>query len=562
MYVLGVNGNLGGASHDPAAALIRDGLVVAAVEEERFVRAKHAPGRMPTESARYCLRHAGIRVSDLEWVAFAAATYAGMERKLGDYFKLQFGYVPPLRFVEHHIAHAASAHYLSTFPTSLIVSMDLSGDSVATLVAVGRGATIEPVERVPKPNSLGLFYAMMTQYLGFHEPGDEYKVMALAAQGRPDVDLSDVLAVSNGGYLLNPDYVSPRFSAGKPSPTRQEAYYSQQLVERLGPQRLPSEPILPRHRAIAAGAQARLEEAVIEILRAHVRKTGLRDIVLTGGVALNCRMSGRIRRLPLVRRLFVSPVSSDAGTSLGAALHSYASAVDGFSGAVLSDGYFLGPEYDHREIVDLLRGLGLPFGELDDPASEIATRLACGEIVAVFSGRMEYGPRALGNRSILARPDDRSIADRINRSVKGREPFRPLAPTVLEETFSELFAATGRWPYMTVAVPVRPSWRERLAGVLHTDGTSRVQTVAERDNPLLHAVVRRFFEQTGIPAVLNTSFNTRGRPIVLSPLDAIETFAASPIDALVIEGVLLTRDGLNGRVSAAHRCKIETEVPS
>ncbi len=531
MIVLGINGNFDRAGHDPAAALIIDGEVRAAAEEERFLRFKHAVGCMPTRAIEYCLDACGLRMSDVDVVAYPAVTYAGMESRLARYLDLHFGFPPRLEFVEHHLAHAATAHLLSPFSRSLIISADLSGDSVSTLIAEGDGSEIRVIRRFEKPNSLGLFYAMMTQYLGFGMDHDEYKIMALAAHGSPGVDLSDVLRIGAGRYELEPAFVSPQFLPGRSSPSRQEPAFSPALASLLGPARLPAQPISRRHQDIARATQERLEQAIVELINAHAGPAP-RHIALAGGVALNCAMNGKLLANGHADQLFVSPVASDAGSSLGAAL--IVNAGDGRHPARIDPSYCIGPCYSSDAIAGALDAANQPTTQPDDPARAVAELLADGRVVALFQGRMEYGPRALGRRSILARPDSPDLRDFINLHVKGREWFRPLAPCILESHFADVFDGSGSWPYMTVTFQVRPAWRDRLSGVSHIDGSARVQTVARGLQPTLHDVLEAFCERTGIPVLLNTSLNTRGRPIVCTPEDAIETFRSSPIDALLI----------------------------
>ena len=467
--------------------------------------------------------------------------------------------------VRHHLAHAASAFYPSGFEDALIMTIDGTGELESSLLAVGsHGGRIEPFSNVPLPTSLGALYLVLTIYLGFHGLGDEFKVMGLAAYGDRQRyrRLFDELVILDGdGRYSTPALVSPQLR--------------ELLLAELGPARRPEEPITSRHADAAAGLQDALERAVLHTL-AHARhETGQPRLCLAGGVALNCSLNGKIARSGLFEEIFVQPAASDEGGSLGAALYTWHALTNGglidgaLTDGVLTDNtltngavtpatvstavarcdhVFFGPEFDDHTIANALMSFASQItwrkaDELADIADVAATELSRGKVIGWFQGAMEFGPRALGHRSILADPRDAATKDRVNELVKHREPFRPFAPAVIEEEAAAWFDLTGLRdsPYMLFAVPVQREARARIPAVTHVDGTARLQTVSRRVDPLFHRLIDRFGELTGVPVIMNTSFNVNREPIVCSPNDAIRCFLGTDIDGLCVGRYFVTK---------------------
>jgi carbamoyltransferase len=583
LYVLGINA----AFHDSSAALLCDGVPVAAAEEERFTRIKHGKRPVPFTSYQlpfhaidYCLQEAGIPLSRADRIAYSfdpslvlaerdpasvrlplepsrAPREDGLEAwdplflagiinaprfLVGDvphhlrHLPSDLGSgrpLPPFEFVEHHLAHAASAFYVSGFHDAAILTIDGRGEQATTLHAVGHGARIEKLEQVNVPHSLGLLYEEVTSYLGFLRSSDEYKVMALASSG-------------------NDRFVSRFRNFVQMGEDGRYQICLRDLEAEFGPARLRGEPLEQRHFDIAAGLQTVLEESALGLASWLYARTGMDDLCLAGGVALNCVMNARLRDESPFRRLFIQPAAGDAGTALGAAC-----VVDarerGEPAPYTMEQAGLGPAYDGHRIRKALDRAKLPYEQPDDIAAATAELLACGKIVGWFQGRMEFGPRALGARSILASPQDANMKDKLN-GIKDREDFRPVAPAVLEECAADYFEPSGPSPFMLFTTQIRPGKADAIAAVCHVDGTARIQTVSRRQLPLFHRLIRAFQERTGIPVVVNTSFNTLGRPIVCTPEDALECFFTTPLDALAIGPYLLVKPDSSYPASVvAHR---------
>src|SRR5215216_622743 len=570
MYILGINA----AFHDSSAALLKDGVPVAAAEEERFTRVKHGKRpvpflsyQLPFHAIDYCLAEAGIKLREVDFIAYSydptialggreeaalslplrpseaaapAGSYAweplflagivNAPRFLVDDIphhlsRLKDGLgghneLPPFEFVEHHLAHAASAYYVSGFDEAAILTLDGRGELATTLHAVGQGPAITKLAEVEYPHSLGLLYEKVTSYLGFLYSSDEYKVMALASDGsaRFVEQFREIVELSEDGRYRIADV---------------------DLEALFGPRRERGGPLEERHIDVAAGLQKVLEESVLNLARWLHGRTSLPDLCMAGGVALNCVMNARIRDEGPFRNIFVQPAAGDAGTALGAAYVVDARERGQAMPFTMTNAY-LGPGYDAARIRAALDRAKLTYTQPDDIAAATAEQLARDRIVGWFQGRMEFGPRALGARSILASPVDPNMKDRLN-DIKGREEFRPVAPAVLEEYTGDYFEQSGPSPFMLFICDFKQEKAARIAAVRHVDGTARIQTVSERDAPLYHRVIRRFMERTSIPVVVNTSFNTGGEPIVCTPEDALECYFSSPLDALAIGPYLLTK---------------------
>lgn len=542
MIVLGLYGALSGYEHDPCAAIVIDGVVQAVCEEERYLRIKSGWGRLPLRSIRACLALAGCRMEDVDVVAHPGEIYEDLPDRVQRYLVHHFGTSPPVEVVHHQTAHIASAWLCSGFDNdAMCLSYDGYGDGVSVALAhATRDRGIELLVHEPRQRSLGVLYSAVTSYLGFQVAEDEYKVMGLAPHGHSGVvDLSAFVDVIGTDYEIH----EQTFRDGHFDLTGDEPIYGHRLVEMLGSPRIPGSRIEQRHMDIARAAQDALGGLAAALVTRLHDMTGSRNLCVAGGVGLNCTVNWSIGQLPFVDRLFVQPAASDRGLALGAALQ-VAHEHDDLPGPIRLTTTSYGSEYSDEDIGAALSQSGLRWCRVEDPAATAAEYLAQGAIVGWHQGRSEFGPRALGHRSILADPRRAETRDRVNDAVKFREWFRPFAPSVLAERSAELLELDGPSPFMTMSVPVREEWREQLRAVTHVDGTARVQTVDQAHEPLYHRLISAFADLTGVPAVLNTSFNVQGQPIIESPRDAVATFAGSGLDAVLIGDTLVRREGL------------------
>ena len=558
MISLGINYS---QMHDSSACIARDGEILFAIAEERLSRAKH-DARFPALSIRACLDFARMRPDELElicqgWsrprVAFlhdlscyasgkqpadsrallnSTLHFASMWHQRGgeNRFRQLFGPTKGrFRFVHHHLAHAISAYAFSGFADAAVLVIDGRGSWEATSLWNGRNGRLEHVWTIPWPNSLGLFYAQFTHYLGFQPYSDEWKVMGLAPYGEPKMNLRDFIIPDD-----NPYRVSTRLLIGKNSAP------SSQIETRLGPRRMPESEIDARHKNLAFAVQDACEEAMLTLARAAVAKTGCRNLCLAGGVALNSKANGKILASGIVDDIFVQPASGDDGVCLGAALAPYLDAGGKLPVRKMRHVY-LGSESSDGEIAKALQTYKLQSTRVADPARAAAEMLANGKILGWFQGRMEFGPRALGNRSILADPRDPEMNAKVNNAVKFREWWRPFAPSLLAEVAGEYLESATDSPFMVLTAQVRPEKRSVIPSVTHVDGSARPQTVERDVNPLYWRLIHEFGLRTGVPVVMNTSFNLRGEPIVCTPTDAIRTFFSSGLDSLVIGNFVLEK---------------------
>ena len=550
MISLGINYS---EMHDSAACIARDGHILFAVAEERLSRLKH-DARFPSLSIEACLAAAGIRADQLDFVCFGwppaieamkhdlkcMATGAlplnyvdlvsTVRRNLNHtrkqngkkQFLARFPTKAQFRFVEHHLAHAISAYSFSGFDDAAVLVLDGRGAWEASSLWHGRDGRLEQVWTIPWPNSLGLFYAQFTQYLGFQPYSDEWKVMGLAPYGEPGINLRDFIIPDD-----NPYKVSTRLLLDdKPAPLAG-------ITARLGPQREAESEIDPKHKNLAFAVQDACEEAMMTLARAAVAKTGSRNICLAGGVALNSKANGKILSSGIVDRIFVQPAAGDDGVCLGAALAPYLDNGGKLPMHKMRHAY-LGAENSDEEIEKALTTYKLRATRVADPAAAAAEMLANGKILGWVQGRMEFGPRALGARSILADPRDPEMNAKVNNAVKFREWWRPFAPSMLAEVAGEYIESATDSPFMILTAQVKPEKRSVIPSVTHVDGSARPQTVERDVNPLYWRLIREFGNRTGVPVVMNTSFNLRGEPIVSTPTDAVRTFFSSGMDALVI----------------------------
>jgi carbamoyltransferase len=577
MYTLGINA----AFHDCSACIVDDGVVIAAAEEERFTRIKHGKRplpftvwQLPFHAIDYCLREAGLMLADVGHVAYAydpairLGAHAGeatialplepsahatswespweplalsyvlnAPRQLASgaphHLRQRFGdgnAAAPYRwhFVEHHLAHEASAFLAAPYAECAVLTLDGRGEQATTSYGVFDGRAYRRIGQVDYPHSLGLLYEDVTAHLGFLRSSDEYKVMALASYGKPAFVplLREIVTYGGEG----------RYEVAGADWSRL-----------LGPARKRGGPLEQRHMDIAHSLQALLEELACRMAAWLHEESGSANLAMAGGVALNCVMNSAIRARGPFRNVWVQPAAGDAGTALGAALWTdRQQRADRHAGGLqrwYMEHVFLGPAYAEEEIEQLLREAGLPYRRVADIASATAGLLAQNKVVGWFQGRMEFGPRSLGARSILASPIDPGMQARLNR-IKDREDFRPVAPVVLEEEAAAWFTAGDSSPFMLFVYHVRPDKAERIPAVRHVDGTARVQTINRSQHAMYYDLLKSFAGLTGVPVLVNTSFNTRGEPIVCTPRDALESFCTTPLDVLAIGPFLLEKHGL------------------
>ena len=577
MNILGINAYHANAS----AALVCDGQLVAAAEEERFNRVKYAAG-FPFAAIRYCLKAAGITLADLDHIAIPRNPWARIGTKVLYALRMphfarerarawgSFADIPETlekefeahpkgiraRFhrVEHHRAHLASAFFVSPFDRAALLSADGLGDFASTMWATGEGSRVRIDGSIAFPHSLGMFYTALTQYLGFLNFGDEYKVMGLAALGEPAYldEFRRILPSDGADFRLGLEYFAHHRHGAEMSWRDTEKtpvlgrLYSDYLEARLGPARLPDAPLEQKHKEIAASLQLRLEEVLFQKLGKLYGHAETKSLCLAGGVAFNCVANGKIFGQVPFEHVFVQPAAGDAGLALGAAFYVWHEVLGKPRSFQMTHASW-GPGYLPSEIKCALEGKDLfadgfdiaelPEGQLD---RDVARHIAEGDVVGWFSGRVEWGPRALGNRSILADPRRPEMKEILNRRVKHRESFRPFAPSILAESAGEFFESAHPSPFMNFAYPLRREKRRAIPAATHVDGTCRVQTVEHDQNPRYWRLISEFAKLTGIPAVLNTSFNDN-EPIVCAPGEAVDCFLRTHMDVLVIENYVIRK---------------------
>jgi len=537
MVILGINGGVRLGYQDVSAVLMRDGEVLAAVEEERLSRVKHSPGQLPQLAVAEVLSVAGLRMEDVDIIATHGSTWGEQyDEVLQRYFTHTFGHCPRIVRYHHHECHAASAYFASGYEDTMVLTVDASGDGISLQRSIGRGGSMSLVERIARENSLGILYAMLTQFCGFTRDTDEYKLMGLAPYGNADaVDLSFLLEKGNGRFRVNGDFMV-QYPPGQPQGSRQQAVFNEKLTARLGRPRITGSAMDDHYMNVAAAAQRLLEDALVEVVSAFAKETGLRKICMAGGVALNCAANRRLLALDCIDVLFIQPASGDAGISLGAAY--LASAEFDRIPQPMTTAQ-LGRSYADSEVADTLDMLGVDYDEVIDHHLHASELLMRGKVIGWMEGRAEFGPRALGSRSIIASAEGADMKGRINRKVKFREGFRPFCPSVREEDFSKVFSSKMNiLPYMTVNVDVV---KEGYPAITHVDRTGRVQTVAGDDASGFRQVLEAMHGATGMGMVVNTSFNRNREPMAYSPMDAVSAFYGSGLDALFIGPFLLMK---------------------
>jgi len=558
MLTLGINYS---QMHDSAACIVRDSELMFAVAEERITRLKH-DARFPQHAIRACLDFARVRVEELDEVCFGWQT-AGPEyrhdlkcyvtRKMpltylnglnstlhflsmwhqqsgAKKFVQQFGPTcAKMRFVDHHLAHAISAYAYSGFNQAAVAVMDGRGAWEATSIWHGYDGRLQHVLTIPFPDSIGFFYSGFTEFLGFQANSDEWKVMGLAPYGQPGVDLSAFIDLKSAPYRV---YARQLMTNGAALNARMKA--------QLGAPRSAESEIDDRHKNIAYAVQDACETAMMNVVQLAMEKTGCRNVCLAGGVALNSKANGKIAVSDSVDQLFVQPAASDDGVALGAALAPYLDDKGKLPKKAMRHGYW-GPSFGDEAIQTALRTCKLRYAKLVDPAMTAAELLSQGKILGWFQGRMEFGPRALGSRSILADPRDPEMNIRVNNAVKFREWWRPFAPSLKKEAASDYLESATDSPFMILTAQVRPEKRGVIPAVTHVDGSARPQTVEQQINPLYWRLIDEFEKRTGVPVIMNTSFNLRGEAIVHTPTDALRTFFSSGMDALVLGSFLVEK---------------------
>lgn len=570
MIILGINN-----MHDASAAIVIDGKVVAAAEEERFKRIKHIKG-FPKEAIQFCLDYAGINIRDVDvicaswkpWVLRVRATQAiksmftsaslfkakasrgmgQMRNEWSELFRLRrlieenFGKGKyKIEYVDHHLAHSVSAFYCSRFDRSAILTIDGAGEADTTVLWIGEGKNIKKLKAVRLPHSIGQFYAAVTGFLGFKIQSDEYKVMGLAAYGEPayaDYLRKNVIELlPNGLFRIDPYFIDYHLS--------RNGIFCQRTIDVFGQPRKKGEEVTKQHADVASSAQVVVEETIFHIVNHLYKLTKLDNLCMAGGVALNSVANGKLTINTPFRKIFIQPAASDAGGSLGAALYIYHKLNKVDRNFIMNDAY-LGPSFSPSECKKSLDEKRITYDhfEEDELIQKTAQSLAEGKLVCWFQGRMEWGPRALGARSLIADPRKGEMKDIINDKVKKRESFRPFAPSILSEKAGEFFEYYNHAPFMQFTFPVKKDMADKIPAVVHVDGTARPQAVVKDANPRYWELINEFYKITGIPCILNTSYNVQ-EPIVCTPRDAVSTFLRTEVDLLVMDNFIAK----NNRIS-------------
>ncbi len=560
LYILGLSCYY----HDAAACLVKDGIVIAAGEEERFNRQKHYSG-LPVQAINFCLQEADITINDVDYVSFYEKPFLKFSRVIIDHLnsypfsfkhflgamplwlsdrlllpvvlEKEIGYTGKVLFIKHHLAHAASSFLVSPFKEAAILTVDGVGEFATTTYGVGQGNSLSILKELHYPHSLGLLYTAVTTYLGFEANEGEGKVMGLAGYGQPLYmkEFEKIASVKTDGSIqLDMDYF------GFIKSTRM---YSKKFISLFGPQRIPETELTKRHFDIAASLQKFTEDILKKMIIHILKETKQTRLCLAGGVFLNCVANSKLLSITGANNIFIQPAAGDSGGALGSALYAY-NCLLGQPRIFEMKSAFLGKSYSSEEIRKVIVNSKLPYQELpeSDLTRVVAEKIAAGNIIGWFQGKMEIGPRALGNRSILADPRNPQMKDILNRKVKHREEFRPFAPAVLAEKAEDYFELQGQSsPFMLFAPEVRKNKTAVIPGVTHVDNTARVQTVKNTDNPRFYKLLKDFEILTGVPIIINTSFNLRGEPIVNTPQEAIACFLSTGLDYLVLENYILEK---------------------
>lgn len=578
MYILGINAYHG----DSSACLLKDGKIINAIEEERIRRIKHWAG-FPSEAIKFCLSDAGITIKDVDYITIGRNPSAHLKKKIFSSLKKLINYKfikdrvanikkvtslkseiakglgvnendirAEIKHIEHHRSHLASAFFSSPFNEAAILSVDGFGDFSSTMIATGKGNKIDVIDSVTYPHSLGIFYTAFTQFLGFPYYGDEYKVMGLSPYGEPkylDKMIDIVKLKENGLFEINEEYfihstegVAMTWDNGAPFLGR---IFSDKMMEIFGKPRDKDEPLTQYHKDLAASVQQHCENVIFHLLNSLQHRTGLKNICIAGGVAQNSVANGKIKLKTKFENIYIPSAGYDAGTAVGSALWLYHQVLGNDDRVFVKDSY-LGAHYTGDEIEQILKEANISYiryNKDEETIEHTAELLANGAVVGWFQGRTEFGPRALGNRSVLVHPGRQDAKDLINSKIKRRESFRPFAPSILREYVNEYFEQDDDAFFMEKVFLIRPEKRAGLPAVTHIDGSGRLQTVHKDVSPKYYALIDKFREKTGLPILLNTSFN-ENEPIVNHPKEALDCFLRTEMDALVMGNFLVTRKDL------------------
>lgn len=574
MYILGLNAYHG----DSSACLFRDGALIAASEEERFRRIKHWAG-MPTEAIRFCLQTAGIDISQVDHIAISRDPKANMSKKMWHLLTEGFSIKAlkarlenrskvkdfavqlaedlsierasikaQIHHIEHHRAHLASAFFVSPFEEAALLSIDGFGDFTSTMTGIGRGNQMEILGEVNYPHSIGVFYSAFTQWLGFPHYGDEYKVMGLAPYGQPlfvDKVKQVIQTNADGTFQLVKKYfrhvkegVEMSWNGGSP---HIGVLYSKELESLFGPARKSDEPLTQTHKDIAASVQRVCESVIIHLLNSLHKKTGLEAVCIAGGVAQNSVANGKILSNTPFKKIYIPPAGHDAGTAIGAALF-VRHQIMKLPRSIVNQSPYTGSRFSDEEVAAFLKDKAIDFIQYPDSAlfDIVSRKLVDGGVIGWFQGAAEFGPRALGNRSIIADPRREDAKELLNLKIKRRESFRPFAPSILSEYVQDYFDIDDQVPYMEKVFPIREEMRVKIPAVTHVDGTGRLQTVTQSSNPRYHGLISAFYALSGVPILLNTSFN-ENEPIVDNPQQALDCYLRTKMDMLVMGNCVILR---------------------
>lgn len=541
MYILGINSGFGGGYQDACACIYANGKFLAVVEEERLNKIKYSTGLFPLLAIQEVLSIAKITIQDISIVAFHGSSWQGsIEDDIRTYFMHHFSYCPLIKRFHHHDAHAASTYYLSGFKDALVVTMDNSGDGIASQIMIGKNGKLDLLKRWQRPNSFGTFYSTITQLAGFKRDGDEYKLMGLAPYGNPNrFDFSDFLFnIEQGNYHLNGDYIYP-IQNQQAFPNKQIPIYSKILLNRLNLifTDLKFEEI---KKDLAAAAQQHLENVVVKWIKFWIKETGMTNVCLAGGVAMNCVLNQKILERCDVKSIYIPPFASDQGISVGNAI------LAGIEQHIIPKSNkisaYTGRKFSTNEIIKFLDQNKISYTFLENPIELAADYISNNKIIGWFQGSAEIGARALGNRSILANPMQKGIKDKINNTIKFREDYRPFCPSIILEDAATLFdMQLLEYPYMNITVNCNTKTKELFPDIVHADNTARIQTVTKEINPTFYQLLVTLKQRLGYGIVLNTSLNTRSQPMCYDINDALTTLYTSGLDALFIENILIKK---------------------
>ncbi len=563
MYILG----LSCFYHDASACLLEDGKIIAAAQEERFTRKKHDIG-FPVNSAKWCLEHAGITINDVDYIAFYEKPFLKFERILHQHFEMfpksfytfykaipswineklrviriirkKLRYKGDVMFIKHHLAHAASSFLTSNFEKAAILTVDGVGEWETTTLGIGDKNNIDLIKVIDFPHSIGLLYSTVTAHLGFSVNNSEYKVMGLAPYGNPIYyeNFKKIIDIrEDGSYKLDMSYFDYNHKLRMPG---------KKFIKEFGPIRKPESEVTQKHKDIAASLQKITEEAILKMLNHLYKTTKCENLCMAGGVALNSVANGKILKNTPFKRIYIQPDPGDGGTSIGCALYVYNSILNKKREFILDNAY-LGPGYSREEIKKFLDDNKIKYTELElkEIPKKIAELVYKNDVVGWFRGRMEWGPRALGSRSILSNPCNPGMKEILNLKVKHREKFRPFAPVIIEEKTKEYFEGDNPVPiptdFMLMVYPIKKDKQKLIPAVTHVDGSGRLQTIRRKQNPLYYDTIVEFNKLTKVPVLINTSFNIRGEPIVCSPFDAYKCMMGTGIDYLIMENFFIKR---------------------